>query len=227
MNHKLKQKAIELRIKHELSYSAIKNKLGVPKSTLSNWLINFPLSKERVLELKRKAWKKNEAKYELYRITMREKKEKREEEYYNKYKNKLSNFSQNSYFIAGLALYLAEGSKRSSAKLVFTNTNSKLVIFFIYWINKFFKFPKEKIRIFLQLYPNMDIEKELFFWEKELKLPRQQFYKPFIRKLLPSSFSYRESFHHGTCAAIVMSAEKHREVLMACKAFLDVSTSGM
>jgi len=48
-----REKAIALR-KQEMSYSQIKKVLGVSKSTLSYWLKDFPLSKERVEELQRK-----------------------------------------------------------------------------------------------------------------------------------------------------------------------------
>src|SRR3989344_3574814 len=108
MDYKLKEKALKLRIKREMSYHAIRKRLGIPKSTLANWLADFPLSKKRVLELRRKNWKKNEAKIELYRATMRERKLMAENEYYEKYKRLLKNLSRNSFFVAGLALYLAE-----------------------------------------------------------------------------------------------------------------------
>ena len=53
MRHELKQKVLELRLKKQMSYKAISDQLSVPKSTLSEWLRNYPLSRERMLELKR------------------------------------------------------------------------------------------------------------------------------------------------------------------------------
>ena len=84
MHHRLKQKAIQLRVENELSYDAIHKKIGVAKSTLHEWLENFPLSRERVLELRRAAWKKNEAKIELFRLTMAEKREQKNKKIYEK-----------------------------------------------------------------------------------------------------------------------------------------------
>lgn len=55
MNSQLRQLAIELR-QNELSYSEIRKQLGIAKSTLSYWLRDFPLTKERVLELRRLGW---------------------------------------------------------------------------------------------------------------------------------------------------------------------------
>jgi hypothetical protein len=61
----------------------------------------------------------------------------------------------------------------------------------------------------------MDIEKEKEFWKDELGLQENQFYRPSIRKLQKASFSYKESFRHGTCAIYVLGLEKKRELMMA------------
>jgi len=57
MNSQLREQVINLRIKEELSYAEIRKRLGVPKSTLSYWLRGFPLSEERIKELREKGWK--------------------------------------------------------------------------------------------------------------------------------------------------------------------------
>jgi len=53
MNSQLREEVIKLRTKENLSYAGIRKRLGVPKSTLSYWLREFPLSKKRILELRR------------------------------------------------------------------------------------------------------------------------------------------------------------------------------
>jgi len=75
MNKKLRSEAVKLRLDKQMSYTAIRDKLGVPKSTLSGWLCDYPLSEERILELRRKGWKKGEASRERFRNSMRRKRE--------------------------------------------------------------------------------------------------------------------------------------------------------
>ena len=58
MNSQLREKAINLRLKEELSYSEIQKRLHVSKSTLSYWLKDYPLTEEKILELRRKGWSK-------------------------------------------------------------------------------------------------------------------------------------------------------------------------
>jgi len=67
-----REKAIILR-KQGMSYSQIKKILKVGKSTLSTWLKDYPLSKQRIRELR--DW--SEQRIERCRETKRKKKEKR------------------------------------------------------------------------------------------------------------------------------------------------------
>lgn len=221
MNSRLRQKAVELRLKKELSYGEIKKRLNVPKSTLSYWLRDFPLSEAKILELRRKGWVKGEASRERFRATMRKKKELKNQEVYNKYRKELSMLSRKTLFVAGLVLYLCEGTKTDYARIVLTNTDPKVIKFFIWWMNIFLDIPKNKIKVALHLYENMDIEKEWKFWKNELGIRENQFVKPSIRKLQKSSFSYKESFRHGTCKVYFGGVEKKREVMMAIQAFFD------
>lgn len=221
MHYKLKQQAIKLRTKQQLSYNAILRKIPVAKSTLSTWLKYYPLSREKILNLKRSAWKKSEAKIELFRDTMRKKREKEDEREYQRYFRKFKKISNSSLFISGLMLYLAEGSKTDNYTVSLANTDARISRFFVDWLVNFFKVPRSKIKLYLQLYPTMNIDTEVIFWLNKLKLGKGQVYKPFIRKLRPSSFSYGESFRHGTCAVILSNTKIKREIMMAIKAYLN------
>ena len=135
---------------------------------------------------------------------------------------KLANIRKESFFVAGLMLYLGEGDKRNRVRVGLANTDPAVIQFFVKWLKDFLGVSKEKIHIELHLYENMDIEVEKIFWEKITGLPRKQFYKTQIRKLQKKSFTYKESHRHGTCSIIVTGVEKKREITMAIKAFLDL-----
>jgi len=130
-------------------------------------------------------------------------------------------------FIAGLMLYAAEGGKRKDSTIVLANTDPDIIIFFIKWLEMFLKIPKEKMRVQLHLYENMDIKKEKEVWKSKLNLSKSQFYKNSIRKLKKSSFSYESSFRHGTCSLYTYGVEKRTELMMAIKAFFDKYVKNM
>ena len=77
-----REKAIELRLTQKLGYGAIAKQVKVSKSTLSRWLEDLPLTEERVLELRREAWGRGEARRERFRQTMRAKRDERERQIY-------------------------------------------------------------------------------------------------------------------------------------------------
>lgn len=222
MNKELKAKAIKLRLENSLSYSAILAQVPVAKSTLSEWLRHFPLSEEKILELRRNGWKKGEASRERFRQTMRKKREEREKKIYDICTEKISKIAKDSFFVAGLMLYLGEGSKTSYSKIALANTDPKVVAFFSKWLTEFLSIPKNRLKAQLHLYPNMDIEKETEFWKNALGFESSQFYKPYISKILRSSFTYKESFRHGTCSIYFGSVEKKSELMANIQAFIDL-----
>jgi transposase-like protein len=226
MLSQLREQAIKLRTEKEFSYSKIRKRLGVPKSTLSYWLRGFPLSEEKIKELKKKGWKKAEVKIERFRAAMRRKRKIKEQGIYSKYQKKFKNLSKKVFFAAGLMLYLGEGDKRDYSKIALANTDPGIIKFFVQWLNEFLGIPKNKMKIGLHLYENMDIKKEKEFWKNELGFQEDQLYKPWITKLKKTSFSYRESFRHGTCSLYVLGVEKKRELMMAVQAFVDKYIKG-
>jgi hypothetical protein len=207
-----REKALALR-KQEMSYAQIKEILGVSKSTLSGWLKNFPLSKERIDALRGK----NERRIERYRETRRKTKEARLMKFYLEEKDKISTFTDRDFFIAGLFLYWGEGGKTLSGNVSISNTDPSVINFFVDWVVNHLKVPKGKIRISLHLYSDMDIKKETNFWAKKLSMPKNQFTKPYIKKSLSTRINQKGGFGHGTCNARIGDARLNEKILMGIK----------
>ena len=115
-----RRKAIELR-KQGKSYSQIKKVLKVSKGTLSCWLRDYPLSKQRIREL----CNQNEQRIERFRQTMRRKREKRWNEAFQKAKKELLPFYKKDLLIAGLFLYRGEVTKKMAENLYNANTKTE------------------------------------------------------------------------------------------------------
>lgn len=222
MQTQLRELAIQLRIKDRLSYGAIREKLGVSKSTLSYWLQDYPLSEHEIKRARQRAWLRGEASRERYRNTMRLKKVQLDKEVYCKYREQMINISKESFLLAGLMLYLGEGDKKNKSRVGLANSDPAVIKFFIKWLTDFMNVKKDKIHVELHLYENMDIKEETLFWEKIVNLPEKQFYKTQVRKIREGAFSYQGKQNHGTCSVIFPSVEKKREIMMAIKALLDL-----
>lgn len=204
---KEKEKAIKLRLEGK-SYTEIKEIITVSKSTLSCWLKDMPLSESRMKELRAD----NPRRIERYRETMRQKREKKLRGALDLAKRDIGKLSNRDLFIAGLSLYWAEGTKNYGAITAFSNTDPAMVRFFLEWLYSL-KVPKEKIRIRLHLYADMNIKKETAYWVGVLQIPHAQFGKPYIKKSRQVDLSYKTGYKHGTCNVMYGSRELNDYVL--------------
>lgn len=206
-----KEKAIKLRLKG-FSYSQIKEKMGLSKSTLSNWLSAFPLTEERIRELR--DW--NPRKIERCRNTKAEKRRKRLDSVYENVSKKIARLNNRDLFIAGIFLYWGEGSKSEKTTTGLSNTDPSMLIFFLKWL-RFMKVDLKKVSVTLHLYSDMDCQKEISFWKKVLKLPSVCFKKAYIKKSKFSGLTYKNGFGHGTCNIRVYNRDLAEYIHMAMK----------
>ncbi|TSA44360.1 helix-turn-helix domain-containing protein [bacterium] len=210
-----KQRALDLR-KEGKSYSQIRSAIGVSKSTLSYWLRDFPLPEARIRELR--DW--NQQRIEHYRQTRLKTRTNRLNKIYLEQKKIIFPLSKRDILIAGLFLYWGEGSKTRISELEIANTDPAVPKFFIYWVTKFLKLDRQKIKIHLHLYSDMSTKKETEFWSSALEIPKNQFRKPYIKEN-SSKFINRGTFGHGTCTIKVSNARVSEEVMMGLKTIRD------
>jgi hypothetical protein len=211
-----KQKAIFLR-KKGYSYSQIKDKLRISKGTLSEWLSDMPLSDKRIRELR----DFSSQRIENYRNTMKNKRDLKNKIIYENMKKRLGVMSDRDILIAGFFLYWGEGSKTKSYSVALTNTNPRMLIFFIKWL-KFFNVPKSKLRVKLHLYSDMKIKEQTSFWSKTLNISSSQFRNPYIKATKLSSITYKNGFGHGTCSVIVEDKEIASQILIGLEYIQDI-----
>lgn len=208
-----KQKAINLRLKGK-SYSEIKKNLGVNKSTLSGWLKDYPLPEDKMRELR----DNNPKRIENFRNTMANKRRNRLEKVFLKVKKDISKINSRDLFIGGLFLYWGEGSKRDRGGISFTNTNPAMIKFFIKWL-ELMGYGRNLLKVNLHLYADMDSEKQINFWSKELHISKEKFRKPYIKEKKLSEIKYKNGFGQGTCSVILEKQEVNDYILSALRYF--------
>lgn len=204
-----KSKAIKMR-REGASYSQIKEKLKVSKSSLSLWLYDMPLPEKRLRELR--DW--NAVRIERFRDTMRHKRESRWMEVRKRAAKDIGTLNKREMLIAGLFLYWGEGTKTSEANTSLSNTDPAMIKFFIQWL-ELLGVPKNRLRVYVHLYSDMDVQKELRYWSKTLGLPLSSFRKPYVKTSNQSGLSYPQKFTHGTCNVIYGDRDISEYVTMA------------
>lgn len=206
---KEKLKAIRLR-KGGASYNQIRKEIKVSKSSLSLWLHNMPLSEKRLRELQGF----NAVRIEKYRETRRRTREARWAKVRETAKKDIGLLNKRELFLAGLFLYWGEGGKTKVAATTISNTDPAVILFFIRWL-KLFKVPRDRLRVNTHLYADMNVQKELQYWSKILKLPLSSFRKPYIKKSNRAGLTYMQKFTHGTCNLIYENRDVSEYILQS------------
>lgn len=209
--YKEKNIAIKMRLKG-MSYSQIKSIVKVSKSTLSIWLEKYPLSQERIKELR--DW--NPRRIENCRNTKLKKRQDKLQMVYGIVAKEIGKLSKRDLFIAGLFLYWGEGTKASRSVVAFTNTDPAMLKLFIKWL-ELIGIKKTVLKVKLHLYVDMNIKEKMNFWSKDLDIPLINFTKPYIKNSRFSSLTYRNSFGHGTCVICYANADLYNKIMMSLK----------
>lgn len=206
---KEKEKAIKMRIRG-MSYSQIREKIKVSKSTLSIWLEPYPLTVDRIRELR----DFNPIRIEKSRNTKLKNRQEKLQKIYKIASEEIGVISKRDLFIAGLFLYWGEGTKSARDVVAFTNTDPNMIKFFIKWL-ELFNVKRNQLKIKLHLYSDMDQMKEKMFWSKKLGIPTKNFRKTYIKQSTLKSISYKRTFGHGTCSVIYGNSLIHNKIMMS------------
>lgn len=167
------KQCIKLR-KQGLSYSEIRQKVPIAKSTLQNWLTlaGLTLTQEHLQIQLHKRLEKRQAAIEASRITRTKKADKEINAFVQEYKK----FLNDPFFISGLMLYEAEGSKDGNCR--FSNSDYRLIQMFVKFMEKYFLLNRKRnmhFRVYIHETRKDDLEKIMWFWSKKLDVSRDKF----------------------------------------------------
>ncbi len=184
-----KQKAIELR-QAGYSYRYIHEKTGLAKSTLSYHLATVPfIPNAHTLKEKKHAQQKSaETKHrqKLSRISTAEATAQKE----------IGKLTKRDIFIAGIALYIGEGSKTQNiVRLV--NSDVRVICLFLRWLDTL-GVPRTHVKARIHAYPTTDFKKTLEYWTNQTQLPTSQFQTPCIDRRLDKDKKRAGTHEWGT-----------------------------
>ncbi len=166
----------ELR-KQGKTYREIQKLLGISRSTLSEWLKdkewskhirksnierNVKIGTENINRMNEGRRRMLEAKYEKVVIEA--------EQEFELYKN-------DPLFMAGLMVYAGEGDKTNRFNIRVANSEFYLHLVFIRFSENFLKTSRDRIKVWLLLYPDHNIEECLNIWSEKLGIRKSNFTK--------------------------------------------------
>ncbi len=193
----LKLKAVDLR-KDGFSYSDIKEKIGVSKSTLSDWLKDLPYRpNDIVLKRFERARELSSAARTRIRIDS-------EKNALISARNDIKGkISERDLFFLGLGLYMGEGSKTAMVRVV--NSDLEVIKLTMTWLKKVYGLRNNNFSIRIHLYPDSNIRKCLDYWAKNTGLPFSQFQKTSIDRRTGKMKNHQGKLPFGTAHLSVKS----------------------
>ena len=174
-----KSAAIALR-KQGKSYNEIGLHLGVPKSTLSDWLRDCNWSNEITKKLRAAADKESVIKIQELNKIRGEKLSAMYEQAEKEARQEFEVFKYHPLFLSGLSLYWGEGNKNQKGKIALGNTDPELIRVFVRFLEEICGLQKSEIHGHIIAYPEMNIEESLSFWVRTSGLSEENFFKTTI-----------------------------------------------
>ena len=176
----------------------ISERLGIAKSTLSNWLANIPFTPNqevitRVGEAKLKsALYKQKLKFDdiskMRRVAAVD----------------VGALSKRDIFMLGIGIYLGEGSK-SLEEVKISNSNPAVLKLAIRWLMESTNLDISHFRITLHAYPDNDIANCIKFWSNQTGIPMSQFTKTIIDTRQNKSTLNKKKTPYGTAHLYIRS----------------------
>lgn len=217
-----RRKAIQLR-RQGRPYSEIRKRVSVSKSTLSYWLRGIELTEKQKKRIG-KDWVARRV--ETYRDTVKRRTERMETQQLMEAKKSLGKVTKRDLLIAGLFLYLGEGTKHGRWTVAIANSDPAVIRFSVYWLTDILEAQKNKIRVRVHLYRDMDISNEFRFWSEVTDIPVSQFHKPYIKKSSLSDIDYH-THGHGTCNILLGSGHLKQRIMAEIKTVLESTNKGV
>jgi transcriptional regulator with XRE-family HTH domain len=201
-----KEIAFNLR-KQGKSYKEIHRELGMSMSTLSNWFYNVDFSEdirrvvtaqaqlkstERLRVLNRARGDLLRAHYEQAEIEALQ---------------ELNDHINNPLFVSAIAAYWGEGDKSRGSLVRLANTDPQMIKLFMNFLLTICSVPKDKLRLALYIYEDLDDIECRNYWSKHTGL--EHFHKTMV---LPSRHKTKK-LPYGTCTILVANTYLKKKLL--------------
>ncbi len=222
----LKIQARKLR-KEGNSIKDIAKKLVLPKSTISGWCSDIELTSQQfqvLMQRKQHVIRRGQINGALVN------KRKRLDvisAFDAEGEKRFHNISEEEFFTAGLALYLAEGSKKQRS-IEFTNSDPVVLKFMYIWFQRFLDIRSTAFQI--RVYINqIHKERDAFvrnYWAHYLKIPQSQISKTCFVKSKQHKIYENHDEHYGTIKLRVLkSSNLFYKIMGLINALLDAGLS--
>lgn len=181
------------------SVKEITKQLRVSKSSTSLWVRDIILKPEQLERLQNRIITGAARGRLLGSLVQKHRRLKKIKDAKNKGRKIIAKLTGREAFIAGLALYWAEGSRKSK-EVSFCNSDPELIKFMLRWLNKSFNIPLERLYCCVginEIHKPRDLKVKQY-WSKITAIPLSQFNKTSFKKVKNKKIYANYARHYGT-----------------------------
>jgi len=121
--------------------------------------------------------------------------------------------------ITGLMLYWAEGWKKNSGSVVFSNSSPKMAQLFLKFLREICEIHENRLRVLLHLYEDQNEQELKKFWSRTLKIPLEQFSATCVHK--SKSGTYKKKSKYGTLSLRYSDKKLLKQILKGIDKYAD------
>lgn len=195
--------------KQGLTYRQILQRVPVSKSSVSLWLKDSVLTESEMRILKRR----KDSGISRGRIraaaSLRAARELRDKSTFRVAKEEFERNKHHPFFQVGIALYWAEGSKRSSS-FGFVNSDPEMINLMIRWMRQFLGCSEEEIRMRVFTHKSFAHEKHEDNWSRWSGIPSDRFGKTIYKS---QGLTVKKRPNYSGCARIELGKVKYLRIL--------------
>jgi hypothetical protein len=127
-------------------------------------------------------------------------------------KNDYSELSKDQLKLVGIILYLGEGAKTKRNTVCIANSDPAVIKIALRFFREVCEVPEEKFRIQIHTHSHSDVVKVEKYWSKVTGIPRNHFYKTYIKQSA-ASLDKRHTLTYGTVDLSVNSTDLLLKIL--------------
>jgi hypothetical protein len=204
-----KQQAMSLR-RTGKSYKEIRAQIGIPISTLSDWLRPHQWSQNIAKSLAEIANKQNSVRVRKLNKIRGQRLARLYKEASIEAVKEFNRLKYHPMFIAGIMLYWGEGDRLTKHTVRFGNTDPAMMRLFVNFLLHVCKVPQEKIKASVLLYPDLDEYKCRLYWSEHAGVPLEKFNK----SILIQGRHKTRRLKYGVCSVMVCSTYLKKKMLI-------------